>query len=41
MHAEKYGTSRKQQEEGGRDITHMSDEPVIEPSAKDTLLQTE
>ena len=35
-HAVKRDTSRQQQEEGERDITYMSDEPVIEPPAKDT-----
>jgi len=32
----KHGTSRQQQEEKGRDITHMCDEPDIETPAKDT-----
>jgi len=32
----KYGTTRQQQEEGGRDITYMSNEPDIEPPAKES-----
>jgi len=34
----KYGTTRQQQEEGGRDITYMSNEPDIEPPAKESPL---
>ena len=35
-HAVKYGTTRQQQEEGGCDITYMSNEPDIEPPAKES-----
>ena len=34
-HAVKHGT-RQQQEEGGRDITYVSNEPDIEPPAKES-----
>ena len=34
--AVKQGTLRQQQEKGGQDITHMSDEPDTESPAKDT-----
>jgi len=33
----KHGTTRQQQVEGGRDITHMTNEPDIEPPAKESL----
>jgi len=32
----KHGTTRQQQVEGGRDITHMSNEPDIEPPTKES-----
>jgi len=32
----KHGTTRQKQEEGGRDITHMSDERDIEPHTKES-----
>ena len=35
-HAVKHGTTRQQQEEGGRDITYMSNESDIEPPAKES-----
>jgi len=34
-HAVKQGTLRQQQEKGGQDITHMSDEPDTESPAQD------
>ena len=40
-HAVKHGILRQLQEEGERDITYMSDEPIIERPANDIHLQTE